>query len=125
MYRTYAARQNGYDNSWAVGYIPAGRGVGHAFFLVQDKDGRVYVTDNDSGVWLRIYTDSNASKEMAKAAIEQASRYMALTLPEGQDYSFFILNDTTGGSSNFQSKDKGYAPIDTGLMSRIGKKPFY
>jgi len=131
-YRTYAARANGYSDSWFVGYIPKDKPSGHAFFLVKDKDGRVYVTDNDHGAWLKVDVDSNASREeMAKSAVEQLSRYMALMLPKGQDYSFLMFDEKGQipiyyeDVSGFQSKDKGYAPIDTGLMSRIGKNPFY
>lgn len=130
LYRTEAARQNGYDNSWTVGYGLQGRN-GHAFFLVEDKDGRVYATDDDSGVWLRVNVDSNASKEeMAKAAIEQTSKYMALPLPEGQNYYYILFDEkanvlSSAEGSGFSSKDKGYAPIDNGLMSRIGENQFY
>ncbi len=130
-YRTYAARQNGYKDSWFIGYYDLNQGRGHAFFLVKDKDGRAYVTDNDHGAWLRVNIKNGASKEeMTKAAVEQLSRYMALGLPEGQDYSFEIFDEKyntlySEDVSNFHSKAPESAPIDMGLMSRVGSSTFY
>ena len=98
---------------------------------MRDKDGRVYVTDNDHGAWLRVNVDEDASREeMARAAVQQLSRYMALMLPEGKDYSFWIFGERynllySENASDFHSKALESAPIDTGLMSRIGKNPFY
>lgn len=133
----YLSRLYNWNKSWDVGYYGEDP-VGHAFFLVQDKDGRVYVTDNAHGVPMRVNVDKNASKEeMSDAAIRQLSNYLAMPLEEGSLYYWMMRepdiedvskNEVVGSLDDwkpFESNDPGYAPIDTGLGSRIGMKYFY
>ncbi len=133
---SYLARLYGYK-SWNVDYYDEDS-TGHAFFLVQDKDGRVYVTDNDHGVAMKVNVNKNATKEeMADAALRQLSNYFAMPLQEGNLYYWQMRepdlenidkNVVVAEPDNwkpFKSDDPGYAPIDIGLGSRIGMKYFY
>ncbi len=129
--KTFLARENGFEDSWCIGYYDEDIFRGHGFFLVRDTDGRIYVTDNDHGAYLRVNVDADASREeMAREAVEQLARYMALMIPEGDDGSYLIFDEdgnvvASEDFSNFQTSNPDYVPIDTGLMSRLGEDSFY